>query len=803
MLWILTSFFVVCVNSAKPNSELLSVQEIPASLIEKCGRPQLPFFSPDPDEEYTQLECGDEIYGLEYFRIEPHMRNDAIDSFCWWLYNEKKSVSWTQYASYVVRKPDYIIDVAVRSERWGTNISYKSWQDVETCRRGFHCELTDPCLASPGSGRGFLRKMRRDCKDDNWRRHFSTSGGKYTNDYQRYELRRRNPERGPFEMPPPWSADLQCSWTDKADSERFELIDAQAATMLLCSQLHDEWKHMRPGDKPSPVTVNGVVAKVEILPFGNGTDEEPDSRCSSRETFKTKLDTNHGKTPSGCSSGLSSNLSSPASASGNPNAVDYSTIGWSQSDRFVSHAKHGPAFALVTPFKTNIMVSDMAAAREVLKDWRKWTKNQDLYSMMNAFGKNLNSVNGDDWARHRKVTAPAFKEANSKLVWKATLSQLASVTSNWTASAREGKGKEEISLRRLREDTSRVAMHVLMSAAFGKEYEFDSGVKVVEPGHRMSFGEAMHTCIGSVAIMLVPVTFAAARLPSFLIPGGLKRLQIAVEEVRGFLKDSVETEREALAHVRANEEEKKGDQGRRMALTDDELYGNLFMFNMAGHETTSASLSYAIPLLATYPEIQDWIREEVDVVFAEEGMNNYAEVFPRLARTLALMYETQRFFSAIPMHPKYTGNTAQVLKLNGIATVIPPETFVSVNYNAVHFDPATWGPDVNDFRPSRWIKGAEGAGKELFAVPDGAEFVGWASGPRVCPGKRFSQVEFVAAIARLLIECEIHPIVRAGESNEQAKEHLLATTSNVEHFISLQLRDPDAAGIVCVGRQAS
>jgi cytochrome P450 len=152
------------------------------------------------------------------------------------------------------------------------------------------------------------------------------------------------------------------------------------------------------------------------------------------------------------------------------------------------------------------------------------------------------------------------------------------------------------------------------------------------------------------------------------------------------------------------------------------------------------------------------------------------------------------------MHPKYTGDRPQVLKLNGTDTVIPPETFVSINYNAIHFNPAVWGPDVDEFRPSRWIKSAGEPGKEQFATPDGAEFVGWSSGPRGCPGKRFSQVEFVAMIARLLKECNVQPARKDDESIVQATERLRFKSFDVEHFISLRVKDPDAAGIACVKR---
>lgn len=323
-------------------------------------------------------------------------------------------------------------------------------------------------------------------------------------------------------------------------------------------------------------------------------------------------------------------------------ATDYTTIGWTHHDRFASNAKYGPAFAIVSPFKTNIMISDPNVSTELFKNWQTWVKEEGLYSIFNAYGKNVITVNGEDWRRHRKVTAPAFKEANSKLVWNATRKQADGVVRKWA-------GAGEINLSSLREDMEKTAMHVLMSAAFGKEYEFETGLKAVEPGHEISFAQAMHTCVGSIAVSVVPIVFAAAKLPKFLIPASLQRLQVAVMEVRSFLKNAVDGEKAALASgipprdnlistlVRANEEEKKESGGSRWALTDDELYGNLFIFNLAGHETTSSSLSNALSLLAIFPEVQKWVRAEIDAVSAEIGLEDYNEVFPRLSRTLALM----------------------------------------------------------------------------------------------------------------------------------------------------------------------
>lgn len=42
-----------------------------------------------------------------------------------------------------------------------------------------------------------------------------------------------------------------------------------------------------------------------------------------------------------------------------------------------------------------------------------------------------------------------------------------------------------------------------------------------------------------------------------------------------------------------------------VSLVDDELYGNLFIYNLAGHESTANTLAAAIAYLAVQPRWQD------------------------------------------------------------------------------------------------------------------------------------------------------------------------------------------------------
>lgn len=83
-------------------------------------------------------------------------------------------------------------------------------------------------------------------------------------------------------------------------------------------------------------------------------------------------------------------------------------------------------------------------------------------------------------------------------------------------------------------------------------------------------------------------------------------------------------------------------------LSDSELRGNVFIFTVGGLESTSATLAFALALLAIHPEVQEWVREEVDEVISGNSLDNmeYKDIFPRLKRVLAVMVR-RRLFSSL------------------------------------------------------------------------------------------------------------------------------------------------------------
>ena len=74
-------------------------------------------------------------------------------------------------------------------------------------------------------------------------------------------------------------------------------------------------------------------------------------------------------------------------------------------------------------------------------------------------------------------------------------------------------------------------------------------------------------------------------------------------------------------------------------LTEEEVCGNIFVYNFAGHDATANSLAIGICLLATRPHVQDWIAEEIATVLGaiEPREPIYGSKFPRLQGCLAVV----------------------------------------------------------------------------------------------------------------------------------------------------------------------
>ena len=328
----------------------------------------------------------------------------------------------------------------------------------------------------------------------------------------------------------------------------------------------------------------------------------------------------------------------------------YSTHGWPLYDRNNLHTRYGPIFAIVTPYTTEYTIADPRTVAELSYKWRIWTRPESVYGMLGIFGKNLIVAEGDDWQRHRKITSVAFTERNNALVWAEAQQQAQGALDKWTSTS-------SLNIAETLVDVGVVTLHVLCSSVLGQSYPFAKGLDQPKEGHAMSYHASLETTLHNlVAIILVGLI----GLPRWMLSKSLKDSFRAKEEFQKYMEESLDEEKKVVAvgnengprtllsaMVLANEVAKKDDMEKakgevlRKWLSDEELYGNLFLFNAAGDETTANSLAFSIAYLATHQDVQDWVAKEIDEVLRQDEENDggidYETVFPRLTRCLAVM----------------------------------------------------------------------------------------------------------------------------------------------------------------------
>ena len=273
--------------------------------------------------------------------------------------------------------------------------------------------------------------------------------------------------------------------------------------------------------------------------------------------------------------------------------------------------------------------------------------------MLNIFGPNVGTVEGRDWQRHRKITGAVFTERTYKAVWSESLRQADGMLQWWTS-----QGSSPITTTA--KDVRTLSLNVLAHVGFRKTYSFDGKAENTSSKEALSFRQTLCFVLDNALLtMVVPTNFL--RLP--FLPFKWRQVGEAIVALRHLMtalyneekSSSVENSREPMHLMRsmvqaseqatyeASADAKKSHAAllapKRVGLTMDEIFGNIFVYYFAGHDTTAAVFAYTMYLLTGHPDVQDWIAEELHYVLPgnDNSQWRYEDHFPRLKRCLAVL----------------------------------------------------------------------------------------------------------------------------------------------------------------------
>ncbi|XP_058536589.1 cytochrome P450 3A6-like [Ochotona princeps] len=179
------------------------------------------------------------------------------------------------------------------------------------------------------------------------------------------------------------------------------------------------------------------------------------------------------------------------------------------------------------------------------------------------------------------------------------------------------------------------------------------------------------------------------------------------------------------------------------ALTDTELVAQSIMFLFGGYETTSNTLSFIMYLLATHPDVQQKLQQEIDTAFSNKMLVTYDAVM-QMEYLDMVVNETLRLY---PLATRIERICKKDIEINGV--FIPKGTIVAIPTYALHQDLKYWTKPC-EFRPERFNKKNKDNINPYVYLPFGA-------GPRNCIGMRFALMNIKLALVRLMQNFSFKP----------------------------------------------
>ncbi|KAM4631816.1 cytochrome P450 3A9-like [Discoglossus pictus] len=178
-------------------------------------------------------------------------------------------------------------------------------------------------------------------------------------------------------------------------------------------------------------------------------------------------------------------------------------------------------------------------------------------------------------------------------------------------------------------------------------------------------------------------------------------------------------------------------------LTDAEIMAQSIIFIVAGYETTSTGLSYLLYNLATHPDVQKKLQDEIDQSLPNKASPTY-DILMQMEYLDMVIQETLRLY---PPAGRLERVSKENVEINGVT--IPKGTVTMIPAYVLHRDPEHW-PEPEEFRPERFSK-------ETPETQDPYTFLPFGAGPRNCIGMRFALLSMKMAATALLQNFTFRP----------------------------------------------
>lgn len=365
-----------------------------------------------------------------------------------------------------------------------------------------------------------------------------------------------------------------------------------------------------------------------------------------------------------------------------------------------------------------LSVSHAEYARHVLITRHEHYQRAQRYldNIRTILDRGLISTEGPDWLAHRRQMLPAFRRERLSGLAGATHEATQSLMAGWEMERRAGRTIPLVAA--MQELTMQVMARALLST-------------------RLDGQEALQfsTAVREALAVMRARNNSWLRLPLWVPLDANRHLkrtkavldQFVLRHITARQTQAAAGTSDMLDSLRAS---RSPDTGR--PFDDDELRDETKTLFVAGFETTAATLTWVLYMLARHPGIAAAWHDEIDRTLS--GRAPEWSDLDRLHLTRAILNETMRLYPPVYNLPRVC---IREDRLAGHA--IRPGTITLISIFGIHRSAAHW-PEPGAFRPERFMPGAKS---------DPHAFLPFGAGKHACIGADFARAEMMMALAMI------------------------------------------------------
>ncbi|XP_076696182.1 cytochrome P450 3A9-like [Callospermophilus lateralis] len=403
------------------------------------------------------------------------------------------------------------------------------------------------------------------------------------------------------------------------------------------------------------------------------------------------------------------------------------------------HEKYGKMWGLYDGQQPVLVITDPEMIKTVLvKEHYSVFTNRPAVVPLGFMQKALFAARDEEWKRLRVLLSPVFSSGKLKEMFPIVNQYGDALVKYLSQEVKKGKPVT------MKEILGSYNMDVIVSTSFGVNVNSLNNPQdpFVKKAKNVLGSDVLQTFL--LIIMLFPFlrpVFQALNVGRFSksVLDFFKNAVMMMKQKRLEDKEKHRIDFLQLMIDSQNSQDKEPYQG----LSDLEIAAQSIIFILAGYDTTSTTLSFIMHVLATHPDVQKKLQQEIDETLPNKAPVTYDVLFEMKYLDM-VVNETLRLY---PIIERIVRVCKKDVELNGV--LIPKGTIVAIPTYSLHQNSTYW-PEPEKFYPERFSKKNKDSINPYVYMPFG-------NGPRNCIGMRFALMNMKLALIRLLQNFSFHP----------------------------------------------